>query len=450
MLYGADGHVVSNGLIHFYNRKSGDYAAVFGDSAQNVQLRQPVQADGSGMVPKVYLDDSTDYRVVIADAQNNPLREIADARDGSEGLKLLNGLAALRGYQGQSDLVLVQGENGCPAFYRRLESCGEQPAENAPSIIHGHCCSVWKMCSNEPDICSVETADLNCDFQVLVQECADHNHADGTPAQGDCHCTDAAPASTRPEVKKASIGALLDAAARCAPRVCIPHDAPEWTLVGGQMAYGDREPSPLQFGVLSGELSGCVNVVVGSQVDIVSRHIRLDTLFDLHAPPKPVYFPKIQLTNTGLCKRRYEIRAINRLNRANENPLSGASFGEIPVVNANFQTRLGKITDPRIDAVLGVVDFGLKLNWLTDLSIADSTMGPFRSGIFGDSALSDHPYASAAGYTENNLIVDLNPGDSIWYALKYHIYWDMNATIQQLSQQERIHFGTRIMARQIH
>jgi hypothetical protein len=455
-ILGPDGHAVANGQVHFYDRKTSEYAPVYGDARLSVTLRQPVQADSSGILPSIYLDDAIAYRAAITDRDNNRIREIDDVRRQREGIKVLAGIEALKRYCGDDPFVLVATKGGCPVFYKRLSGC-DLPAEKLPEVVRAECgcdCSVaWQLCRNEPDICAMETAELNCDYHVLVQECPRETHSDG-PVKPDgspapCHCDNGAEDSA-PAVKKASIGALLNAAAKCAPRICIPHDAPEWTLAGGQMAYGDREPAPPEFGVMSGAFSACISVVVGTKMDSTSRHIRLDTLSDVAKPPVPVYFPKIQLTNKGPCKRRYEIRAINRLNRANEDPPTGADFGEVPIVNANFQTRLGKITDPRLDAVLGIVDYLLNQNWLTELSIADSTMGPFRSGILHDAPLTDHPYASAVGYTENNLIVDLNPGDSFWYALKYHIYWDMNAKPQDLAKAERIHFGTRIMARQIH
>lgn len=449
-ILGLDGNAVANGQVHFYDRKTGEYAPVYGDAGRNVALRQPVQADSSGMLPAIYLDDAVAYRAVITDRDNNRIREIDDVRRHREGIKALDGIEALKRFCGNDPFVLVATEGGCPVFYKRLSGC-DLPAEKLPDVVRAECgcdCSVaWQLCRSEPDICAMETAELNCDYNVLVQECPRDVRPD-EPVKP-CHCPDDHGASAAPAVKKASIGALLNAAAKCAPRICIPHDAPEWTLVGGQMAYGDRVPPPLEFGVMSGKFSGCISVVVGSKADPASRHIRLDTLSDIASPPVPVYFPKILLENKGPCTRRYEIRAINRLNRANEDPPTGASFGEVPIVDANFQTRLGKITDPRLDSVLGIVDFQLNQNWLTDLSIADSTMGPYRSGFVYDGAVDNHPYASAVGYTENNLIVDLNPGDSFWYALKYHIYWDMNAKAQDLARPERIHFGTRIMARRI-
>lgn len=455
-ILGLDGNAAGNGQVHFYDRKTGEYSPVYGDAGLTVSLRQPVQADSSGILPAIYLDDSITYRATITDRDNNRIREIDDVRRQREGIKVLGGIDALKRYCGNDPFVLVAGEGGCPVFYKRLSGC-DLPEEKVPDVVRAECgcdCSIaWQLCRSQPDICAMETAQLDCDYHVLVQECPREAHPepgdpDGKPAP--CHCDDG-PEQSALAVKKASIGALLNAAAKCAPRICIPHDAPEWTLVGGQMAYGDREPAPLEEGVMSGKFSGCISVVVGAKADPSSRHIRLDTLTDIASPPVPVYFPKIRLTNNGPCKRRYEIRAINRLNRANEDPPTGASFGEVPVVNANFQTRLGKITDPRLDAVLGIVDFGLSanVNWLTDLSIADSTMGPFRSGYLQDAAVADHPTASAVGYTQNDLIVDLKPGDSFWFALKYHIYWDMNAKPQDLARPERIHFGTRLLARRV-
>lgn len=457
-ILGLDGSAVANGQVHFYDKKTGEYAPVFGDAALSVSLRQPVQADSSGILPAIYLDDAIDYRAVITDRKNNLIREIGDVRRDREGIKVLGGIDALKRYCGNDPFVMVVTKGGCPVFYKRLSGC-DLPEEHLPDVVRAECgcdCSIaWQLCRNLPDICATETAELNCDYHVLVQECRREVDPGGSVnpdgSENHCGCDDEA-TEAPPLVKKASIGALLNAAAKCAPRICIPHDAPEWTLVGGQMAYGDREPAPPEFGIMSGAFSGCISVVVGSKADPASRHIRLDTLSDIATPPRPVYFPQIRLANNGPCKRRYEIRAINRLNRANENPPTGADFGEVPIVNANFQTRLGKITDPRLDAVLGIVDFALSanVNWLTDLSIADSTMGPFRSGYLQDAAIADHPAASAAGYTQNDLIVDLNPGDSFWFALKYHIYWDMNAKPQDLAKPERIHFGTRIMARRIH
>lgn len=453
-ILGLDGTAAASGQVHFYDRKTGGYAPVYGDSGLTVALRQPVQADSAGVLPPIYLDDAIAYRAVVADRKNRRIREIDDVRRSRDGIKVLGGIDALKRFCGDDPFVLVATAGGCPVFYKRLSGC-DLPEEDLPEVVRAECgcdCSVaWQLCRNEPDVCAMETAQLNCDSHVLVQECAPAATPGGPvkpDGSGDCGCGDpAAPAA--PAVKKASIGALLSAGAKCLPRVCIMHDAPELALVNGQLVYGDREPALPEFGVMSGKFSGCISVAVGSKADPASRHIRLDTLSDIASPPVPVYFPKIQLTNNGPCKRRYEIRAINRLNRANEDPPTGASFGEVPIVNANFQTRLGKITDPRLDSVLGVTDFLLTQNWLVDLSIADSTMGPYRSGYVYDGAVADHPYASAVGYTQNDLIVDLNPGDSFWYALKYHIYWDMNAKPQDLAKPERIHFGTRIMARRV-
>ena len=442
-LLGSDGKAVANGQVHFYDKRTGQYAQVFGDAGGVVSLRQPVQADSDGVLPLVYLNDSTEYRAVIADAQNNRLREIGDVRRDREGIKVLNGVAELKSFCGEDPFVLVALDGGCPTFYRRVKGCADLPKEHLPDVVHTDCCAVWQICRNEPNICASETAQLNCDFQVLVQECP------RTPADAPkgCHCDDTPSQSIAPTIKKASIGALLNAATKCLERVCIPHDAPEFALVGNSMVYGDREPPPIETGVLSGSFSACIRVAVSSQFDPASRHIRLDTLADLNQTP--VYYPKITLTNHGPCKRRYELRAINRLNRANEHPLTRVGFGEVPLVDANFQTRFGKETDPLINSVLGVADYQLHLPWLTELSIADATMGPYRSGTLFDTPLVADPHASANGYTENILIVDLSPGASATYAVKYHVYWDMNATAQQLSAAERIHFGTTIIARQV-
>jgi len=250
-------------------------------------------------------------------------------------------------------------------------------------------------------------------------------------------------------VKKASIGALLSAGAKCLPRVCIPHDAPELALTGSGLVQGDREPPPLEKTALGAVWGACIMVVIGKDADSTYRHLQLDKLTDL--TPKKVAAPELTLKNPGPCLRRYEIRALNRLNRAREhNPANwqAGQFHDPPVVNANFQTRLGIKGNTLLDDVFGPADWQNNLDWLIKLSIADSTMGPFNSGYGGDSTASSNNH-SANGYTENNLIVDVPPGATVTYALKYHIYWDMNATPQQLKAPERIHFGTRIIARQV-
>jgi hypothetical protein len=442
-LLGSDGKALSSGQVHFYDKKTGQYATVYGDAAKLVSLRQPVQADSDGVLPLVYLDDSTEYRAVITDSQNSRLREIGEVLRDREGIKVIHGLTGLKAYCGQDSLVLVTLNSGCPVFYTRMKGCGDLPKEHLPDIVHTECCTVWTMCRNEPNICATETAELNCDFQVLVQECP---RQVSDPAVG-CDCDTTLPQKSAPPIKKASIGALINAATKCLDRVCIPYDAPEFALVGNTMVYGDRQPTPIMGGTLSGTRSGCVRVQVDKDGDPVSRHIQLDTIKDLGGVP--VYYPRITLRNDGPCKKRFELRAINRLNRANENPPTRADFGEVPIVDANFQTRFGKEFDPLLDSVLGVADFQLSLPWLTELSIADSTMGSFRSGFVYSRPANDDPFASANGYTQNDLIVDINPGDVVTYALKYHIYWDMDASREALSAPERIHFGTKIIARQV-
>lgn len=449
-IFGLDGNMVPNGQVHFYDRKSGEYAPVYGDAALRVELRQPVQADSSGILPAVYLDDSVDYRALIADRENNRIREIDDVRRHREGIKVLGGIEALKRYCGNDPFVLVVAEGGCPVFYKRLSGC-DLPDERLPDVVRAECgcdCSVaWQICRNEPDVCAMETAELNCDYQVLVQECPRDAKSDD-PAKP-CHCADDPTPGAAPVVKKTSIGALLSAAAQCLPRTCIPHDAPELALVDGGLVQGDRVPPPLESTELGAYWGACILIAVEKDADKDFRHVQLDTLMDLN--PKKVAAPEITLANPGRCLRRYEIRALNRLNRAREhNPANwqAGDFHDPPLVNANFQTRLGIKGDPLLDYVLSGADYPNNLLWLTRLSIADSTMGPFNSGHGGDTSAWD-PRHSANGYTQNDLIVDLKPGDSVTYALKYHIYWDMNAKSDQLKSPERIHFGTRIIARQV-
>jgi hypothetical protein len=452
-ILGPDGQAVANGQIHFYDRKAGEYAPVYGDAGLTVSLRQPVQADSAGILPAIHLDDAIAYRALITDRDNNRIREIDDVRRHREGIKVLGGIDALKRYCGNDPFVLVAAEGGCPVFYKRLSGC-DLPEEKLPEVIRAECgcdCSVaWQLCRNEPDVCDMETAELNCDYHVLVQECPREVKSDD-PAKP-CHCPDDDGAGAGPVVKKASIGALLSAGARCLPRVCIRHDAPELALVDGAMVYGDREPPDPQWST-KGAFAGCVKVPLSTPtVDALTRHVQLDGGLVKDTAGKVPGVPQITLSNPGPCKRRYEIRAINRLNRANENPPPPTTldFGGVPVFNANMQTRLGKSTDTRLDYALGVADYASALPWLSELSIADSTMGPFMSGHLGATNADYVIYQSANGYTENSLIVDLNPGQTFTYVVKYHIYWDMTILPQVLVQAaERIHFGTTIMARQV-
>jgi len=441
-ILGLDGNPVANGQIHFYNKKTGEYAPVYGDAGLTVSLRQPVQANSSGLLPPIYLDDTIAYRAVIADRQNDRIREIDDVRRHREGIKVLGGVEALRRYCGNDPFVLVAGEDGCPVFYKRLSGC-DLPEEKIPEVVRAECgcdCSVaWELCRCEPDICAVETAELTCDHHVLVQACSRDGATGGFVNQAPGCAQQEEP----PRVQKASIGALLSAGAKCLPRVCIPHDAPELALTGGGLVQGDREPPPLQFSA-NGRFAGCIRVDLLTLADQPIRHVRLDTIADLHGV---MSVPQIAVTNRGPCVRRYEIRALNRLNRARD---FGVQFGGVPVLNANMQTRLGAITNPRLNDVGGVADYSNSLPWLTELSIADSTMGPFLSGHLSANPSDYTVYKSTNGYTENGLIVDLNPGQTIVFAVKYHIYWDMNATPAQLAMPERLHFGTRIVARPIH
>lgn len=458
-LFGLNGQVLANGRVHFYNRQSGEYAPIFGDAGGKVPLRQPVQADSGGMLATIYLDDVTDYRVVISDADNNAIREMANPRTQDDGIKLLGGLAELQDYKGNSDLVLVQDEGGCPVFYTRIKSC-ERPAQDLPNIVHGHGCSAWKRCKNETDICSLDTADLTCDSQVLVQDCAPKVNPDGTPVQSDCHCSDTGAGSPQSGMKKASIGDLLTAAGRCLPRVCIPFDAPEVALgKEGQMIAGDRVPLELKSSAMNGAWGECLQVVLKNDLDKVAHHLQLDSgaVTDvLGDVPKA---PSITFTNDGKCRRQYEIRALNRLNRAVEihpdttDPIN-SPFGGVPPLVANLQTRLGKKGAPGVDSLLdatyGVADWENRLNWLVDLSIADSTMGPFMSGHYSYYHDNDTVRAASANtYTENTLIVTLDPGETATFVVKYHIYWDKFATPKQLEAVERVHYGTRIIARPV-
>lgn len=449
-ILGLDGKIVTNGQVHFYNKKTGEYAPVYGDAGLSISLRQPVQADSSGVLPAIYLDDAVAYRAVITNRKNDRIREIDDVRRHRDGIKVLGGIDALKGFCGNDPFVMVATKGGCPVFYKRLSGC-DLPEEHLPDVVRAECgcdCSVaWQLCRNEPDICAMETAELNCDYHVLVQECGRRVNPDDTVDR--CGCAGGSAAAAAPVVKKASIGALFSAAAKCLPRVCIPYDAPELALTNGGLVYGDREPPPIESTALGAYFAACTRVFVGSDANNVSHHLQLDTIQDLNH--NPVRAPEITLRNPGQCRRRYEIRALNRLNRTRE---AGGTAAGAPILNANFQTRLGEKIDPRLDEIYGVADFQNTLLWLTSLSIADSTMGRFMTGL---------PWASGSappntipsllgvnGYTENDLIVDLNPGQSITYALKYHIYWDMNATAEQLQVAERVHFGTRIIARQVH
>lgn len=463
-ILGLDGNAVANGQVHFHDRKTGEYAPVYGDAGRTVALRQPVQADSSGILQAVYLDDAIAYRAVITDRENNRIREIDDVRRHREGVKVLDGIKALKHFCGNDPFVLVASKGGCPVFYKRLSGC-DLPAEKLPDVVRAECgcdCSVaWQLCRSEPDICAMEAAKLNCDYHVLVQECpreVDPRGA-GKPegSAAPCHCTEGSKtgAAAVPVMKKASIGELLSAAAQCLPRTCIPHDAPELALVNGALVYGDREPGRLESTTLGARWAGCILVVVGTDADKDYRHLQLDMLTDLGPPPKKVAAPEIMLTNPGPCIRRYEIRALNRLNRAREHDPANwnkGAFHDPPVVDANFQTRLGikgdPVVGPLLDNVFAPADYQNSLEWLTKLSIADSTMGPFNSGHGGPGTSWDKRF-SANGYTENDLIVDLAPGASVTYTLKYHIYWDMEASEDDLKSPERIHFGTRIIARQV-
>lgn len=448
-ILGLDGTVAASGQVHFYDKKTGGYAPVYGDSGLTVALRQPVQADSAGVLPPIYLDDSVAYRAVIADRKNRRIREIDDVRRSRDGIKVLGGIDALKRFCGNDPFVLVATAGGCPVFYKRLSGC-DLPEEDLPDVVRAECgcdCSVaWQLCRNEPDVCAMQTAQLNCDYHVLVQECAPAVKPGGPvkpDGSGDCGCGDS-PAAAAPIVKKASIGALLSAGAKCLPRVCILHDAPELALVNGGLVYGDREPPPIQSSLMNGRFAGCIRIFIPSDPKSLLHHVQLDGIKDLGNQIAAA--PQITLRNRGPCIRRYEISAINRLHRARD---LGAPFGGVPALNANFQTRLGEATNPRLNDVYGVADIDNNLPWLTALSIADSTMGPFLSGHLG-STDTDYPNTHATnGYTENRLVVDLGPGAAVTYALKYHIYWDANATPAQLALPERLHFGTRIIARQV-
>lgn len=449
-ILGPDGQAVANGQVHFHDRKTGEYASVYGDAGLSVSLRQPVQADSSGILPAIYLDDSIAYRAVITDRDNNRIREIDDVRREREGIKVLAGIEALRRFCGDDPFVLVATEGGCPVFYKRLSGC-DLPAEKLPDVVRAECgcdCSIaWQICRSEPDICAMETAKLNCDYQLLVQECPRDAKSDD-PGEPCCCSGNPAPGAA-PVVKKASIGALLSAAAQCLPRICIPHDAPELALVEGGLVQGDRLPPPLQSTALGAYWGACILIVVEKDADKDFRHLQLDTVMDLN--DHKVAAPEITFDNPGRCLRRYEIRALNRLNRAREhNPdnWKAGDFHDPPLVNANFQTRLGIKGDPLLDNVLSGADYPNSLLWLTGLSIADSTMGPFNSGHGGSDSGWDARH-SANGFTQNGLIVELNPGESVTYTVKYHIYWDMNVKAELLKSPERIHFGTRIIARQV-
>src|ERR1700755_1262120 len=112
-ILGSDGNVVANGQVHFYNRKTGEYAPIFGDAGLNVSLRQPVQADASGVLPAIYLDDAVAYRAVITDRHNDRIREIDEVRRERPGIKVLDGIDALKNYCGDDPFVLVATEGGC-------------------------------------------------------------------------------------------------------------------------------------------------------------------------------------------------------------------------------------------------------------------------------------------------------------------------------------------------
>lgn len=445
-----DGKIVENGQVHFFDKRSGGYAPVYGDTNLRVSLRQPVQADSAGVLPTIYLEDSIQYRAVITDRNNDRIREIDDVRRHREGIKVLHGITALKHYCGADPFVLVAGEDGCPVFYKRLSGC-DLPEENPPEVVRAECgcdCSVaWELCRCEPDICSIDTAELTCDHHVLVQACSQDPIGCGFANQAPCP-----PKEAPPRVQKASIGALLSAGAKCLPRVCIPHDAPELALVGGGLVYGDRVPPPIEKAQHSGRWASCIQILtIPSKPNSQLHHIRLDGLTDLGG--KITLAPEITLTNKGPCVRRYELRALNRLNRARD---WGIPFSGVPLVSANFQTRFGVKGDPRLDYIYGVADVDNSILWLQTLSIADSTMGPFLSGYLGSDDADTDPnpgylnHQSTNGYSENDLVVDLNPGQTATYVIKYHVYWDAFASAQQLAQPERIHFGTRIIARQVH
>ena len=463
IVFGRKGKVTANAQIHFYDRKTGDYAPVYGDSGLNVSLRQPVQADSAGVLQSVYLDDSISYRAVIADSNNNRIREIDDVRRERTGIKVLGAIDALKHYCGDDPFVLVAAAGGCPVFYKRLSGC-DLPAEHLPDVVRAECgcdCSVaWQLCRSDPDICATETAELNCDYHVLVQECAPevspHGTVDATGAvvpgaDNPCHCPDGSGKGAAPVVKKASIGALLAAAVRCLPRTCIPSDMAELAFdpASGMLVYGDREPPQLEWSTMGAAWGGCLPVDLASTAVATTRHLRLDEAVDTVG--HKISPPTLTLTNPGRCIRRYEIRALNRLNRAIDR--GGPDFGGAPAIAANFQTRLGDMGDPLILALLndrwGVGDFLNRLHWLTRLSIADSTMARVRSGHYGDFAgkPDDYNRGSSNSYTENDLIVDLAPGQTVTYVLKYHVYWDAN--VRTFTGLERLHFGTRIMARQV-
>jgi hypothetical protein len=454
-ILGLDGNVVANGQVHFYDKKSGEYAPVFGDAVLRVSLRQPVQADSSGVLPAIYLDDAIAYRVMITDRKNNRIREIDDVRRQRDGIKVLGGIDALKRFCGNDPFVLVASKGGCPVFYKRLTGC-DLPAEHLPDVVRAECgcdcCTAWQLCRNEPDICAMENAELNCDYHVLVQECPRRANPEGAVnpdgSINPCHCPEGSAADSAPVMKKASIGTLFSAAAHCLPRACIPYDAPELAMANGGLVYGDREPPPIES--THGSFAACIPLNVAQVVDPVSHHLQLDTAAVHDTTGATPRAPQITVTNPGPCVRRYEIRAINRLNRAHDYGGGPLDFKDVPVLDANMQTRLGKLGDPRLDDVWGVADYSSILNWLIDFSIADSTMGPFMSGHLGASNTDYVQYRSANGYTENDLIIDLAPGQSVTFVLKYHIYWDMNATKAQLAVVERAHFGTRIIARQVH
>ena len=482
-LMGPDGHPIANGQIHFHDRKTGEYAPVYGDSGLTVALRQPVQADSSGVLPAIYLDDAVTYRAVITDRQNNRIREIDDVRGRREGIKVLGGIEALKRFCGNDPFVLVASKGGCPVFYKRLSGC-DLPEEKLPEVVRAECgcdCSVaWQLCRSESDICAVETAQLNCDYHVLVQECPPRVRPDGTavpdgtthhgeavpgtaapapgtPAAGGadrpCQCSGGGGTSTAPVVKKASIGALLSAAVRCLPRTCIPSDMAELAFdpATGSLVYGDRVPPPLEWSQMGAAWGGCLPVDLASAAISSTHHLRLDQAVDTVG--KAISAPEFTLENKGRCVRRYEIRALNRLNRAKD--MGGPNFGGAPSIAANFQTRLGNKGDPAILLLLndrwGVGDYLNTLNWLTQLSIADSTMAPVRSGYYGAAPGQPETYdrGSSNSYTENVLIVDLAPGQKVTYVVKYHVYWDANVKPQQFVGLERLHVGTRIVARQV-
>src|SRR4051812_37732462 len=133
-ILGVDGNALANGRVQFYDQKTGDCTPVYGDSGLAVSLQQPVQADSSGVLPPVYLDDAVAYRAVITDRESNPVREIGNVRRQRDGIKVLSGTEALKRFCGKDPFVLVASHGGCPVFYKRLSGC-DLPAEHLPDIV---------------------------------------------------------------------------------------------------------------------------------------------------------------------------------------------------------------------------------------------------------------------------------------------------------------------------